>query len=50
MQFISMDLIGKFHPKSSADNAYALTVIHTLTWYTFCVLIKTKTASEVAQA
>ena len=50
MQFISIDLIGEFHPKSSAGNAYALTVICMLTGYTFCVPIKTKTASEVVQA
>ena len=50
MQIISMDLIGEFHPKSSAGNDYALTVICMLTGYTFCVPIKTKTASEVVQA
>ena len=50
MQFISMDLIGEFHHKSSAGNAYVLTVICMLTGYTFCVIIKTKTASEVVQA
>ena len=27
MKFISMDLIGKFHPSSSKGNRYALTVI-----------------------
>ena len=48
--FISMDLIGEFHPKPSTGNAYALTVICMLTGYTFCVPIKTKSASEVVQA
>ena len=41
-QFISMYLIGE-------SNAYALTVIRMLTGYTFYVLIKTKTASDIVQ-
>ena len=50
MQFISVDLIGKFYPKSSVGNVFALTVIFMVTGYTFCVPIKTKTASEVVHA
>ena len=50
MDFISMDLIGEFHPPSKRGHRYALTVICMLTGYVFCVLLKTKTASEVIQA
>ena len=50
MEFISMDLIGEFHPPSEKGNKYALTVICMLTGYTFCVPLKTKTASEVVKA
>ena len=50
MQFISLDLIGEFHPDSATGNAYALTVICMLTEYTFCLPIKTKTASYIVQA
>ena len=50
MQFISMDLIGKFHPPTSRKHRYALTVICMLTGYVFCIPLKTKTAEEVLQA
>ena len=50
MQFISMDLIGEFHPPTSRKHRYALTVICMLTGYVFCVSLKTKTAEEVTQA
>ena len=50
MQFISMDLIGEFHPPTSRTHRYALTVIYMLTGYVFCVPLKTKTAEEVMQA
>ena len=30
MQFISMDLIGEFHPPTSKGKRYTLTVKHTL--------------------
>ena len=50
MQFISMDLIGEFHPPTSRKHRYALTVICMLTGYVFCVPWKTKTAEEVIQA
>ena len=50
MQFISMDLIGEFHPPTSNGKRYALTVICMLTGYVFCVQLKTKTAEEVLQA
>ena len=49
MEFISMDLIGEF-TRSEKGNVYALTVICMLTGYTFCIPIKTKSASEVVQA
>ena len=50
MQFISMDLIGEFHPPTSKGKRYALTVICNLTGYVFCIPLKTKTAEEVLQA
>ena len=50
MQFISMDLIGEFHPPTTNKNRYALPVICMLTGYVFCVPLKTKTAEEVTQA
>ena len=50
MQFISMDLIGEFHPPTSRKHKYALTVICMLTGYVFCVPLQTKTAEEVIQA
>ena len=50
MQFISMDLIGEFHPPTSRKHRYALTVICMLTGYVFCVPLQTKTAEEVIQA
>ena len=50
MQFISMDLIGEFHPPTAKKNRYALTVICMLMGYVFCVPLETKTAEEVIQA
>ena len=50
MQFISMDLIGQFHPPASRKHKYALTIICMLTGYVFCVPLKTKAAEEVTQA
>ena len=49
MQFISMNLIDSFAPSNNGYN-YALTLICMLTGYTFCVPLKTKTASKVVQA
>ena len=50
MQFISMDLVGEFHPPTIRKNKYALTVMCMLMGYVFCVPLKTKTAEEVIQA
>ena len=50
MQFISMHLIGEFHPPTSRKHRYALTVICMLTGYVFCLPLKTKAAEEVIQA
>ena len=50
MQFISSDLIGEFHPLTSRNHRYTLTVICMLMGYVFCVPLKTKTAEEVIQA
>ena len=44
-----MDLIGPFDPSSNGYH-YAQTVICMLTGYIFCIPMKTKTASEIAQA
>ena len=50
MDFISMDLIGEFHPPSFHGNKYALTVICMLSGWTWCIPIPDKTASVVVQA
>ena len=50
MDFISMDLIGEFHPPSSHGNKYALTVICMLSGWTWCIPIPDKTASVVVNA
>ena len=50
MEFVSMDLIGEFHPPSSKGNRYALTVVCMLTGYTFCIPIKNKSAEEIVMA
>ena len=47
MKFISMDLIGEFHPPSMKGNRYALTVICMFTGYTFCIPIPNKKADHV---
>ena len=47
MEFVSMDLIGQFHPPSSKGNRYALTTVCMLTGYTFCIPIKNKSAEEI---
>ena len=44
MEFICIDLIGEFYPPSSKGNRYALTAVCMLTGFTFCILIKNKTA------
>ena len=50
MQFISMDLIGEFHPPITKGKRYALTVICMLTGYVFCIPLKTNAVEEVLQA
>ena len=50
MQFISMDLIGEFHPPTTKGKRYALMVICMLSGYVFCIPLKTKTSEEVLQA
>ena len=47
MKFISMDLIGEFHPPSSIGNRYALTVICMHMGFVFCIPLKTKSAEDV---
>ena len=50
MQFISMDLLGEFHPLSQQGHRYTFTVICMHTSYVFCISLKIKTAEEVVQA
>ena len=47
MEFISMDLVGEFHPPTVQGHRYALTVICMLTGYVFCEPLKSKKAEEV---
>ena len=49
MDFIAMDLIGEFHPPSSNGNRYALMGVCMLTGFTWCILIKSKKAPDVAR-
>ena len=52
MEFVSMDLIGEFHPTPppSKGNRYALTAVCMLTGYTFCISLKNKSAEEILTA
>ena len=50
MDFISMDLIGKFNPPSSQGNKFTLTVICMLSGWTWCIPIVDKSAPVVLQA
>ena len=50
MDFITMDLIGEFHPPSSNGNRYTLMGNCMLTGFTWCIPIKLKKASDVARA
>ena len=49
MEFICMDLIGKFYPPTSRGHRYALTVMDMLMGFVFCAPLKTKKAEEVIQ-
>ena len=46
MEFISMDLVGRF-TRTSSGHEYTLTVICMLTGYVFCIPLKTKSAEEI---
>ena len=50
MDFICMNLIGKFHPPTSCGHHYVLTAVCMLTGFKWCVPLKTKTAEEVSKA
>ena len=50
MEFISMDLVGEFHPPSSKGNRYAHTAVCMLTNFVFCIPLKNKSASEIITA
>ena len=50
MDFISMDLIGEFHPPTAEGYKYALTVICMLTGFTWCIPVKSKMAKDIMEA
>ena len=50
MEFMSMDLVGEFHPPSSKRSRYALTAIYMLPGYTFCIPIKNKLMEIIVTA
>ena len=50
MDFITMDLIGEFHPPSSQGNWYTLTGVCMLTGFTWCIPLKSKKTSDVSRA
>ena len=50
MEFVSMDLIGEFHPPSSKGNRYALTAVCMCTGYMFYKPLKNKTVEEIMTA
>ena len=50
VDFICIYLIGELHPSISRGHCYALTAVCMLTWFTWCVPLKTKTAEEVSKA
>ena len=50
MDFISMDLIGKFNPPSSQGNKFTLTVICMLSSWMWCIPIVDKSAPVIVQA
>ena len=50
MDFISMDLIGKFNPPSSQGNKFTLMVICMLSGWTWCIPIVDKSAPVIVQA
>ena len=50
MEFIAMDLIGKFHPASSKGNRFTLTAVCMLMGFTFCIPLKTKRTEDVIRA
>ena len=50
MEFITMDLIGEFHPLSSKGNRYTLMAVCMLKGFTFCIPIKSKKAEDVMKA
>ena len=50
MDFISMDLIGKFNPPSTQGNKFTLMVICMLSGWTWCIPIVDKSAPVIVQA
>ena len=49
-KFISINLIGEFHPPSSKGNRYALMVICMHTGFVFCIPLKIKSVSDIVKA
>ena len=49
MEFICMDLIGKFYPPFSSGHRYTLTIMNMLTGFVFCTPLKSKKAKEIIQ-
>jgi hypothetical protein len=47
MEFMSMDLIGRFEPPSTKGNCYALTAIDMLTGFVWCIPIPDKKAITI---
>ena len=50
MDFISMDLIGEFHPPTAEGYRYALTVICMLIGVHLCIPVKSKMAKDIVDA
>ena len=50
MDFISMDLMGKFNPPSTQGNKFVLTVICMLSSWTWCIPMVDKSVPVVVQA
>ena len=50
MDFISMDIIGEFHPPTAEGYKYALTVICMLTGFTWCIPVKSKMAKDIVES
>ena len=50
MQFVSVNLVGGFHPPTGGEHRCAFAVVCMLTGCVFCVPLRTRAAEEVMQA